>query len=201
MSKLHDIFIYKIVKIHERIGLLFYGTRAKLDALFWSIEFGHKCMFYGHTRFKRALGSKMTIGNNCRFRSAMWSNQIGLNRPCMVSTVKKGAQINIGNDCGMSGTVIAAADQITIGNGVLCGANVTITDTDWHSVGIDKSKSGNCAPINIEDNVWLGLNVIVFKGVTIGRNSIIGAGSIVTKSIPAGVLAVGQPAKVIKKLK
>jgi acetyltransferase-like isoleucine patch superfamily enzyme len=59
---------------------------------------------------------------------------------------------------------------------------------------------GPAAPVHIEDNVWLELNVVVLKGLTIGRDSVIGAGSIVTRSIPAGVLAAGQPARVIRDL-
>ncbi|WP_219724535.1 DapH/DapD/GlmU-related protein [Halomonas urumqiensis] len=55
-------------------------------------------------------------------------------------------------------------------------------------------------PITIEDNVWLGGGVIVLAGVTIGENSVIGAGAVVTKDIPANVVAVGNPARVIKAL-
>ncbi|MDP3115406.1 MAG: DapH/DapD/GlmU-related protein [Candidatus Cloacimonadaceae bacterium] len=73
-----------------------------------------------------------------------------------------------------------------------------ITDGDWHS---KDSRVGNPLPIYIEDNVWIGLNVLVMKGVTIGQNSIIGAGSVVTKDIPANVIAAGNPCKVIKEIK
>ena len=58
-----------------------------------------------------------------------------------------------------------------------------------------------CAPVVIEDNVWLGANVTVLKGVRIGRDSVVAAGSVVTRDLPAGVLAAGVPAKVIKDLK
>jgi len=82
------------------------------------------------------------------------------------------------------------------GNNVLCGANVTITDFDWHS----SRYASESRPVIIHDNVWLGLNVTVLKGVEIGGNSIIGANSLVVTSIPANVIAAGNPCKVIKSI-
>lgn len=120
----------------------------------------------------------------------------------MLSTLRNKARVSIGNNCGFSGTVIAAAESISIGSNVICGANVTITDTDWHHVDPTKRRdeSTSTAPIVVEDNVWLCMNVTVLKGVTIGFGSVIAANSVVTKSIPDSVIAAGQPAKVVKKL-
>jgi acetyltransferase-like isoleucine patch superfamily enzyme len=101
----------------------------------------------------------------------------------------------------MSGTIVAAAQSIVIGDDVLCGANVTITDTDWHGIRPDdRRKAGPSAPVVIENNVWLGLNVVLLKGVTIGENSIVSAGSVVNRSIPPNVIAGGMPAAPIKPL-
>lgn len=102
--------------------------------------------------------------------------------------------------CGFSGTVIAAAESIDIGFNVICGANVTITDTDWHHTESVKRKEifAPAAPVVIGDNVWLCMNVTVLKGVTIGKGSVIASNSVVTRSIPPGVIAAGQPAKVVK---
>ena len=79
---------------------------------------------------------------------------------------------------------------------VRCGANTLITDTDWHA---DDQRAGFDAPVIIEKNVWLGVNVTVLKGVTIGENAIIAACSVVTRSIPPNAVAAGVPAKVLKK--
>ena len=70
-------------------------------------------------------------------------------------------------------------------------------DSDWHP---GDPRSGDPRPIVIEDNVWLGAGSTVMKGVTIGRNSVIGAGSVVTKDIPADVIAAGNPCRIIRKL-
>ena len=81
-----------------------------------------------------------------------------------------------------------------IGNNVLFGANCQIGDRDGHQ---DRYAS-KPAPIIIEDGVWLGMNVTVLKGITIGKNTIIGANSLVTKDIPANCIAVGNPCKPFK---
>jgi maltose O-acetyltransferase len=74
-------------------------------------------------------------------------------------------------------------------------------DNDFHSLEPEKRQvKPPSAPIILEENVWLGARVIVLRGVTIGKGSVIGAGSVVTKDIPPGVLAAGSPARVIRKL-
>lgn len=167
----------------------------------WGVEVGPGCRFFGWVSFERRLASVIRIGSECEFRSTRTSNRVGINRPCMISTLLPGADVSIGQRVGMSGTVVAAAQSIVIGDDVLCGANVTITDTDWHGVEPgERRKTRRTAPVVIKNNVWLGLNVIVLKGVTIGENSIISAGSVVTKSIPPNVIAGGTPAVPIRPL-
>ncbi|MEP7077046.1 MAG: acyltransferase [Acidobacteriota bacterium] len=111
--------------------------------------------------------------------------------------------IKVGDDCGFSGTSIGIKESLLVGNNVQVGANTYITDFDWHSMDpADRDNSDKIAArgIVIEDNVWLGLNCIVLKGVSIGENSIVGAGSVVTKDIPANVICAGNPCKVIKNI-
>ena len=115
----------------------------------------------------------------------------------MISTISRTAKITIGNNCGFSGTIIGSAINIQLGNNVRCGANTLITDSDWHS---DDVRTGEDSPVVIGDNVWLGYGVKVLKGVHIGNNSVIGAGSMVTKDIPSNVIAAGNPCKVIRNI-
>lgn len=98
---------------------------------------------------------------------------------------------------------IAAVDSVYIGKGVLMASYVYITDHDHDfSDPFDPPVSNQrlvSSPTRIEDFVWLGERVMVLKGVTIGERSVIGAGSIVTKDIPAFSVAVGSPARVIQR--
>lgn len=92
--------------------------------------------------------------------------------------------------------------DIYLGNDVLIGPNVVIS-TGTHPIApsIRKKQAQYNMSVHIEDNVWLGANSVVLPGVTIGKNSVIGAGSIVTKDIPANVVAVGSPCKVLRNIK
>lgn len=169
----------------------------RIKAAWWEVELGKGAKFRGYAIFRTLPDTQIIIGKNADFNSSHRSNLIGIYSPCMFSTIRGGAKILIGNNCGFSGTVIAAALKIRIGNNVRCGANTLITDSDWH---YGDTRTGEDAAVTIHDNVWLGYGVKVLKGVTIGENSLIGAGSIVTKDIPANVVAVGNPCKVIKQI-
>ena len=90
---------------------------------------------------------------------------------------------------------------VTIGSNVLVGPNVSLYTVN-HALDADERNAGleQALPISIGDNVWLGGSVVILGGVTIGKNSVIGAGSVVTHDIPANVMAVGNPAKVLRKI-
>jgi len=157
----------------------------------------HNCKFYGIPVFNFKKGSEVIIGEKCTFNSTHKSNLIGINHPCMISTFSSHSILTIGNGCGFSGTIIGVFKKISLGNNVRCGANTVITDGDWH---LDDYRVGPPQEIIIKDNVWLGLNTIVLKGVTIGENSVIGAGSVVIKDIPINVIVAGNPCKVIRSI-
>ncbi|HCB1501339.1 galactoside O-acetyltransferase [Klebsiella oxytoca] len=90
---------------------------------------------------------------------------------------------------------------VTIGDNVLIAPNVTISVTG-HPVHHELRKAGEMFsfPVTIGNNVWIGSNVVINPGITIGDNSVIGAGSVVTKDIPPDVVAVGVPCKVIRSI-
>ena len=94
--------------------------------------------------------------------------------------------------------------SITLGNNVYLGGNVKIYDTDFHPLDFKQriytNNPGKALPITLSDNVFVGAHTIILKGVTIGQNSIIWAGSVVTKSIPANEIWGGVPAKFIRKI-
>lgn len=182
----------------NRIGQYFWWVINTFNAKWWHICIGRKQTYRGKVNFRLWINSHITIGDNCRFYNSHNDNWIGIYCPCIIATLSPDADLHIGNNCGLSGTVIGCAKSIKIGNNVRCGANTLITDTDWHT---DDPRTGENKDVIIEDNVWLGYGVKVLKGVHIGKNSLIGAGSIVTRDIPANVIAAGNPCKVIKSLK
>jgi acetyltransferase-like isoleucine patch superfamily enzyme len=171
-----------------------------LDARWRGIAIGKGCRFYGRPVLRRVPESQIIIGPGSSFRSSETSALSGLNWRCFICTFRSGARIQIAESCGFSGTAIGADVEIVIGRNVMCGANTVITDTDAHPVDAQKrlaGEPGKAIPVRIEDNVWLGMNVVVLRGVTIGRNSVISANSVVTRSIPADVIAAGHPARVV----
>ena len=91
--------------------------------------------------------------------------------------------------------------SVTIGNCVMCAPNVTISTTGHPVHPYYRTRGAHFSlPIVIEDNVWIGANVAIMPGVTIGKNSVIGAGSVVTRDIPADVVAFGTPCRVIRPI-
>lgn len=170
------------------------------------IQFGNNLIAVGMPIVDREKGSSIRIGHNAILCSSDYSNPIGLNHRTVIRTLAEGAVIEIGDDVGISGASICAVSRVSIGHQVMLGVNVQISDTDFHPIK-PKNRRFNKNPLDvgkadtiIEDNVWVGANAIVLKGVTIGRNSVIGAGSIVASSIPPNCIAAGVPAKVIKHL-
>ncbi len=160
--------------------------------------------FYGLPIFQKHRDSTIIIGKNCNLRSTRRSNPLAPQHPCVLSTRRPDAILTIGTDFGMTGGVIVCEEKIAIGQRVTMGANSIIADTDFHPIDpvlrYHHPADGKTAPVIIEDDVFIGMQTLILKGVTIGKNSVIGAGSVVTKSIPAGVIAAGNPARVIREL-
>ena len=110
--------------------------------------------------------------------------------------VFKGAKLTIrGNGYVSHNSQIFCSDSIIIGNNVIISENVIIRDSDGHFI----DGTINHKPVVIEDNVWIGTNAIVLKGVRIGMGSVIGAGAVVTKDVPRFSAVAGNPATIIKR--
>jgi maltose O-acetyltransferase len=123
---------------------------------------------------------------------------------CHVETTTPDARIEIGDRTEFNNNLMIKSEGpgITIGKDGLFGANVEIFDSNFHDLHPERRKAGTqrMAPVEIGDNVFVGMGVKILKGVTIGHDSVIGAGSVVSSSIPAGVVAAGSPARVVREL-
>ncbi|MBF0258882.1 MAG: acyltransferase [Desulfamplus sp.] len=143
------------------------------------------------------FGGPVTIGENItllassdkRTRLTVWSDK------------KDIPGIYIGDHVLISpGVRISAAREIMISDNCMIASNAYITDSDWHGI-YDRSLPPDTAyPVKLENNVWIGDSAIICKGVTIGQNSIIGAGAVVSSDIPPDSIAVGNPARVVRTL-
>lgn len=158
------------------IGKFFYLCRKGIDHLIRDYE---KTLLHKY-------GDKVYIGKNCTFT---------------YRTVELGSYVYIGNNC----VIQSAHGNIKIGNHVMFGPGVHLHGGNhvMNQVGVYmdqiQKKFGDDPDLIIEDDVWIGSNAIILGGVTIGRGSVIGAGTVVTKSVPPYSLVVGNPGKVIKK--
>jgi acetyltransferase-like isoleucine patch superfamily enzyme len=154
--------------------------------------------------FIRIIGKKnIFLGKKIRINASLSSNPVGLATKTVMAAIDKGT-IVIGNNVGISSSLIWARCKITIEDNVLIGGGCQILDNDFHSLdytervfnGDNKVKS---KPILIEEGAFIGTASIILKGVTIGQRSIVAAGSVVSKSIPRGEIWGGNPAVFIKK--
>lgn len=179
--------------IKIKILYAIYTPLVYLYFLFKSIKFGKNILFCGFCSISYTKNSTIKIGSGSRFMSLTTGNKLGINHRCVLSATKN-ASLIIGDNCRFSGVSIRCFESITIGNNVRVGANVLILDGDGHQ---DDPRAGRNKPIVIEDNVWLGGNVVVKKGVHIGRNSVIGMNSVVSKDVPANCIAIGNPCIVV----
>ncbi|UEG52976.1 acyltransferase [Mucilaginibacter daejeonensis] len=151
---------------------------------------------------------EISIGTGFLANSGIDNNPIGGDTVLRVITYTPEAKINIGNNVGISNSTILAWNKITIDDNVMIGGGVRVWDTNFHSLDpiIRTSYQHHYAydvktsPVHIKEYAFIGAGSIICKGVTIGRNSIIAAGSVVVKSIPDNVIAGGNPCTVIKSL-
>jgi acetyltransferase-like isoleucine patch superfamily enzyme len=123
---------------------------------------------------------------------------------CHVEAATANSAIEIGDGAQINNNAFIKSEGpgIRIGAGALLGSEVTIYDSDFHDLRPSSRRGGRprMAAVELAEDVFVGDRVLILKGVTIGAHSVVGAGSIVTTSIPAGVIAAGNPARVIRTI-
>jgi acetyltransferase-like isoleucine patch superfamily enzyme len=198
-------FIYYYTeKIFRRLGLLADAVRFRILLANPKISKGHDIKSMGLPMIRVGKNSRLSIGDRLKMNDGNKNNFIGRDSRCLL-VVGDNAQLVIGNNVGMSSSTIVACLSVRLGENVRLGGNVVIYDTDFHSLLPEerlspKNPGIQKAPVVIEDNVFVGAHSTILKGVTIGTNSVIGAGSVVTKNVPPNEIWAGNPAKFIKKL-
>ena len=204
--------LYYITRIFPKIRSIFYKYSNRVLFCLMGVKYGRNLKVYDKL-YVAGKGS-VKIGDDFEFTSGNNHNPICKNIRGSIFVPFKQSQIVIGDRVGISSACLWAKESITIGNDVNIGGDCLIMDNDAHphnylqrrgvyakEVGQQEYlKSIPTAPVQIDDDVWIGARCQVLKGVHIGARSIIAAGSVVTKDIPADVIAGGNPCKVIKCL-
>ena len=149
-----------------------------------------------------AFDGSINVGKNCLIGRSAKNYHAGMPFYTTLFTDKADATIKIGDNCRINGAYIHAQKEIFIGNNCVIASGVNIIDSNGHeliskdrTIGRDKPKS-----IEIGNNVWIGLNVTILKGTSIGNNCVIAAGSVVKGEFPDNVLIQGNPAVIVSKL-
>jgi acetyltransferase-like isoleucine patch superfamily enzyme len=205
--KITFVIIYKVIR---RILLTFYSfycyclTWIKLQGN--GVEFS-SLSSNGVPMIDVEMGGVLHFGKNFRMNNGKYYNKIGRQQASMFIVTKNGS-VTFGDNVGVSSSAFFCTLKIEIGNNVKIGGNCVFYDTDFHSLNFldrrdDKTDKLNnkSAPLIIKDDVFIGSHCTVLKGITIGERSIIGAGSVVCKSIPPDEIWGGDPIVFIKSNK
>ena len=201
----------KVYLIYKGISKIFFLIKAvvidsfKCRVVFWGNNVQYSNFKTTGIPFVYVLrGGSFSIGSNLTMTNGIEGNPIGCYNRCTFF-VDKGATLNIGSNLGISQAAIICHLNIIIGNNVKIGGGACIYDTDFHSLVPELRINSKTdifnkikIPVVIEDNVFIGAHAIILKGVRIGQNSVIGAGSVVTKNVPANQIWAGNPAKFVK---
>ncbi len=178
---------------------------AKVFFILNNVQYGKNLHVNGLIKVLVTRRGRVEFGNNLRLNSGHNSNIIGRQEKCIFWVEGK---LTIKNNVGISASAIICNDEITIGNNVTIGGNVVIYDTDFHSLDVKLRRSHEhdkanavSSPVIIQDDAFIGAHSTILKGVNIGKNSIVGACSVVTKNIPKNEVWAGNPARCIKKIK
>lgn len=199
-----------IFRIYPKLRKIFYKYYNRFWFSIVGVKFGRRMKVYDKVHI---LGKgNIIIGEDFKFTSGNSINPICRNIQGAMFVPLKDSMIVIGDRVGISSACLWAKERITIGNDVNIGGDCLIIDNDAHPLNYmkrrrsyakevgqeDYFKTIPTAPIQIDDDVWIGAQCVILKGVHIGARSIIAAGSIVTKDIPADAIAGGNPCKVIR---
>lgn len=199
------MLLYKAI-IWLRKKVIIFITKIYVLIIFkvFSIKHYSDYKIYGLPIIKVGNKGSLSIGHKFKMNSGYYFNQIGRQQK---SILIANGDLIIKDRVGISSTAIICQKRIEIGNDVKIGGNTVIYDTDFHSLNFyirrnfsDDVLNANSSEVKVEDDVFIGAHSIILKGVTIGKSTIIAAGSVVSKSIPPFEIWGGNPAKFIKKV-
>lgn len=162
------------------------------------VEVAAGALIHGLPKVRIRRGGRIIIGSGVTINSAGWSNPLNDGRQTVLYA-DQGAKIILGECAGVSSSVMVAMSGIRIGSNTLIGAGCLICDSDMHEVPLASGKPAATSPIEIGSKVFIGARSTILKGVIIGDGAVVGANSVVTRDVPAGAVAAGSPARVVRR--
>ena len=190
--RMYEKVLYFIGYISIKFNSFIYGKKLKI---------GKNFNVWGKVRFLIDGDGTIEIGNRFHAVSSRNRSYATIFSPCHLTSVH-GGKIILGDHVGLNGNTLVSWKKIKIGDDTMIGPNTIIQDSDGHSTSPHERWSSSPEPkeIVIEKNCWIGMNCIIMKGITIGENTIIGAGSVVVKDCEKNSVYAGNPAVKIKDL-
>ncbi|GAB3317371.1 acyltransferase [Larkinella ripae] len=202
-----DFLLYKVIHgVYRHVRALFDPAFTRWLFSYHGVAFGAGLHSKGIPDVYIAKGGKMNVGERFYMNNGRYHNMAGREQDCLFS-VEAGGVLTIGNNVAVSSFAVICTNRITIGNDVRIGGNTCICDSDFHSL-IHTERAAipeivvnvGTKPTVLEDGCFIGSHCTVVKGVRIGARSVVGSGSVVTKSIPPDEIWGGNPARFIKKI-
>jgi acetyltransferase-like isoleucine patch superfamily enzyme len=188
----------------ERMGVLFWSTVARVRLQLHGARVGRRLRVRGPLRLHCHRSASIRIGHDCRIQSGFPGNPVG---GCgrMGLWVGPGGRLTLGDRVGLSNSTIVCMNAVAIENGALVGGGCRIYDTNFHALDPDdRDLPGNIgvrtAPVTVGQRAFVGGHSLILKGVRIGAESVVGAGSVVRTDVPDGEIWAGNPARFLRAL-
>ena len=185
--------MYQMVTIREKFRLMINGVK-------YGVGLSVRGRLLIMNQGKIIIGTNVIINSSARANFAVGG----------ITSIQVGPEgmLSIGNNVGVSNVAITAFNRVVIHDNVMLGAGVKIYDTDFHPVEAEyrygegkDNKFVQTKAVEIKSGAFIGADTIVLKGVTVGSNAVVGAGSVVTHTVPDNEVWAGNPARFIKRLK
>lgn len=192
-------------RVYRAVLVRYWNVWGKLVLRSHGVRCG-RIRLYGLPVVSVEPGSSLRLDDGVTLCSDSRFTALGVARPVVLRTLYADSCLRIGENTGISGGVVCAAMRVEIGRDCLLGADVMVMDTDFHTVAPEgrrfnkRREAIGAAPVVIEDNVFIGAGARILKGVRVGRDSLIGAGAIVTRDVPPGSIVAGPSARVVRDL-
>ena len=196
---------YRLLRvIYYKIARLYSWLVSSFKFYLNNVKYHRDFVGYGIPILDINMQGRFSIGKGFWFNSGKYHAMGGRQQQCYF-VVAKGGEMTIGDNVGVTSVAFICHNKISIGNNVKIGINTVIYDTDFHSLDARMRNSNperidgvKTKPVIIHDGAFIGGHTTILKGVTIGKNSIVGAGSVVFESIPDEQIWAGNPARYIR---